>query len=207
MLDLARFPLFLAASLALLLSPGPAVLYITARSIDQGRRAGLVSVLSIEAGNFMHVIFAAVGISALLASSEQAFTAVKLLGASYLVYLGVRRLLSPPHIYVSESNPQPSGIFWQGVAVAVLNPKTALFFLAFLPQFVSPKLGPPAPQIFLLGLAFVLMACFTDSMYALLAGSARDWLRRSGWFPAFERFFAASVFVGLGLYALLSDLL
>jgi threonine/homoserine/homoserine lactone efflux protein len=198
-------PLFLAASLALLLTPGPAVMYITARSLDQGRRAGLVSVLSIEAGNFVHVLTASLGVSALLLSSEAAFTIIRLLGAAYLIYLGLRRLLSPPANLLEAASLRPGrSLFWQGLLVAALNPKTALFFLAFLPQFIRPGGPPPGQQMFGLGLVFVLLACLTDSLYALLAGSARDWLRRSTWFPAFERLFAGSVFTGLGLLALLS---
>src|SRR5215813_3782984 len=143
MIDLSRFPLFVLASLSLLLIPGPAVLYIVTRSIDQGRLAGLISVLGIEVGGLFHVAAAALGLSAILLSSALAFDIVKYLGAAYLIYLGVRKLLSP----VEETGNADiqreslSRIYWQGFAVNILNPKTALFFFAFLPQFVSPEKG------------------------------------------------------------------
>lgn len=215
MLDLTRLPLFLTASLALLLAPGPAVLYIIARSLDQGRRAGLVSVLSIEAGNFMHVLMAALGLSALLLSSPAVFLAVKYLGAAYLIYLGVRKLLSLKSYAKNSAALPPSAalplshasIFRQGFVVAVLNPKTALFFLAFLPQFVSPGRGSIPAQFFALGSIFVLMAFFTDSLYALLAGSAAAWLKQRRGFALLEGYFAGAVFIGLGLIAVLEELL
>ena len=133
MLNLPNLPVFLLAALVLLLTPGPAVLYIVARSLDQGRLAGLVSVLSIEVGNSVHVLAAALGLSALLLSSALAFSIVKYLGAAYLIFLGVRRLLARDTVqHVGAFQPQSlRRIFGQGVIVAILNPKTALFFLAF----------------------------------------------------------------------------
>ena len=143
MFELSSLPLFMAASLVLLLTPGPAVLYIIARSVDQGRGAGLVSVLSIETGNFVHVLAATFGLSALLLSSAALFAAVKYLGEAYLVYLGLRKLLAR-----EESSAAPAivpgslrKIYSQGVIVAIINPKTALFFFAFLPQFVDAQRG------------------------------------------------------------------
>src|SRR5512139_635660 len=134
MLNMPNLPVFLVAALILLLTPGPAVLYIVARSLDQGRLAGLVSVLSIEVGNSVHVLAAALGLSALLLSSALAFSVVKYLGAAYLIYLGLRRLLSRDAAQPAAGLQRQSlrRVFRQGVIVAVLNPKTALFFLAFL---------------------------------------------------------------------------
>ncbi|HSD83688.1 MAG TPA: LysE family translocator, partial [Anaerolineae bacterium] len=148
MFNLPNLPVFLLAALILLLTPGPAVLYIVARSLDQGRLAGLVSVLSIEVGNSVHVLAAALGLSALLLSSALAFSVVKYLGAAYLIYLGLRRLLSRDAAQPTATLQRQSlrRIFRQGVVVAVLNPKTALFFLAFLPQFVDPARGSAAAQ-------------------------------------------------------------
>jgi threonine/homoserine/homoserine lactone efflux protein len=209
MLDPTKLPLFAAASLALLLSPGPAVLYIVARSIDQGRKAGLVSVLSIEAGNFCHVLAAALGLSALLLASDWAFSAVKYAGAAYLIFLGLRKWTSRPVEWAAASLPVQSSrsIFTQGMIVAILNPKTALFFLAFLPQFVDRDRGGVTAQIFWLGCIFVGMACLTDSLYALLAGTAGRWLKRSpGWLRG-QELFAGSVYVGLGLLTVLGDVL
>jgi threonine/homoserine/homoserine lactone efflux protein len=201
--------LFVTASLALLISPGPAVLYIVARSIDQGRLSGLVSVASVEVGNFCHVLFATLGLSALLLSSPLAFSLVKYLGAAYLIYLGIEKWLSKRK---QGANILPAiqsrrEIFFQGVVVAVLNPKTALFFLAFLPQFVDASKGSPASQLFLLGVIFVSLALVTDSLYALAAGSARDWLRSSRLFHVGERYFSGLIFIGLGLTTILPDIL
>jgi threonine/homoserine/homoserine lactone efflux protein len=201
--------LFLTASLVLLISPGPAVLYIVARSIDQGRLSGLVSVLSVEVGNFCHVLFATLGLSALLVSSPVAFSMVKYLGATYLIYLGIEKWVSKRkqgdnQLPIVQSNRE---IFFQGVVVAVLNPKTALFFLAFLPQFVDITKGSPASQLFLLGTIFVSLALVTDSLYALAAGTARNWLRANKLFLISERYFSGTIFLTLGLMTIATDLL
>jgi threonine/homoserine/homoserine lactone efflux protein len=204
--ELSRLPLFILAAVVLLLTPGPAVLYIVARSVDQGRRAGLISVLSIEVGNSVHVLAATFGLSALLASSALAFSVVKYLGAAYLIYLGVRKLLSPETGISSVAVPSLSHrrIFSQGVLVAALNPKTALFFLAFLPQFVDSSRGAIAPQMLALGGLFVLMAIVSDTVYALTAGTLGSWLKKSRPFWRAERYLVGSVYVGLGLTAALS---
>lgn len=206
MLELSRLPLFILTAVVLLLTPGPAVLYIVARSVDQGRRAGLISVLSIETGNSAHVLAATFGLSALLASSALAFSVVKYLGAAYLIYLGVRKLLSPETVISSVAVPALSHrrIFSQGVLVAALNPKTALFFLAFLPQFVDSSRGAVAPQMLMLGGLFVLMALVSDGLYALTAGTLGNWLKKSRPFWRAERYVVGSVYVGLGLTAALS---
>src|SRR6185369_499163 len=171
MIATSQLLFFMGAALALLLIPGPAVLYITARSASQGRVAGLVSVLAIESANFVQAVAAALGLSAILLSSALAFDVVKYLGAAYLIYLGVRKLLSPVEETGSENIQRESlsRIYWQGFAVNILNPKTALFFFAFLPQFVAPEKGHVTAQTLLLGAVFVGMAIITDSMYALLA--------------------------------------
>jgi threonine/homoserine/homoserine lactone efflux protein len=206
MLDPTKLPLFLLASLILLLTPGPAVLYIIARSVDQGRAAGLVSVLSIEIGNFFHVLAATFGLSAILLSSATAFAVVKYLGAGYLIYLGLRKLLAREEAGAAAAVEAQSHrrTFSQGILVAALNPKTALFFFAFLPQFVDASKGPIALQMFGLGCIFVTMAIVSDGMYALLAGTAgraagaagavgpvRDeiaaWIQRPGHCPAKSR--------------------
>jgi len=207
MLNLDRLPLFVFASIVLLLTPGPAVLYIIARSVDQGRVAGFVSVLSIEVGNFFHAVAATVGLSALVFSSPTAFSVVKYLGAAYLVYLGVRKLFShSTNLQEAQVEPQSlQRIFSQGVTVAILNPKTALFFLAFLPQFVDPAKGQVTPQFFTLGCLFVGMALVSDGMYALLASSAGEWLKsRRGVWQA-ERYIVGLIYIGLGVTAALAD--
>jgi len=197
----------LLAALILLLTPGPAVLYIIARSMDQGRLAGFVSVLSIEVGNSFHVLAATLGLSALLLSSALAFTVVKYLGAAYLVYLGIRRLLARAegHEIASFQPQRLQRIFSQGVVVAALNPKTALFFLAFLPQFVNPDVGSVTLQLLTLGGIFVAMAIVTDGTYALLASTAGGWLKRNKSFLHAERYLVGGVYIGLGVTAALAE--
>jgi threonine/homoserine/homoserine lactone efflux protein len=205
--NLAHLSLFLLASVVLLLTPGPAVLYIIARSVDQGRRAGLVSVCSIEAGNFLHVVAATLGLSALLLSSALAFSIVKYLGAAYLIYLGLRKLFSHEEIRAASTRPPQSlrRIFSQGVMVAALNPKTALFFVAFLPQFVDPSQGAIAWQLLGLGCIFVFLALISDSMYALVAGMVGQWFKGSRSVVRAERYVVGSVYIGLGVTATLAD--
>ncbi len=199
----ARLVIFVSASLALLLIPGPAVLYIITRSVSQGRKAGLVSVLGIEVGSLVHVAAATLGLSALLASSAALYAVVKYLGAAYLVYLGVRRLAEPAAtLPAAVDETRGAGrIFLQGVVVNVLNPKTALFFLAFLPQFVEPSGKPVALQVIFLGLLFVAMATCTDSSYALLSGTLRGVLARSRLYAGAQRYGSAAVYIGLGVGA------
>lgn len=201
MANLPHLPLFILASAALLLTPGPAVLYIIARSVDQGRRAGLVSVCGIEVGNFMHVIAATLGLSALLLSSALAFTVVKYLGAAYLIYLGLRKLFTREAVQ-APGHRQPQShrrVFSQGVVVATLNPKTALFFVAFLPQFVDVSQGAIAAQLLVLGCIFVMLGAVSDSMYAVLAGTVGQWLKGSPSVVRAERYVVGSVYIGLGV--------
>ncbi len=201
MIQFSQLYFFMAASLALLLVPGPAVLYITARSANQGRLAGLVSVLAIETANFTQAVAATLGLSAILLSSALAFDVVKYLGAAYLIYLGVRKLLTREETAGNETIAQESlaRIYWQGLVVNLLNPKTALFFFAFLPQFVDPNKGNVMGQTLLLGAIFVGMAIITDSLYALLASSLAERLRGSRHFQKGQRYFAGLVYVGLGI--------
>ena len=207
MFHLPNLPVFLLAALILLLTPGPAVLYIIARSMDQGRVAGFVSVLSIESGNSVHVLAATLGLSAILMSSALAFSIVKYLGAAYLIYLGIRRLLTRDqgHELAKVQHQSLRRIYSQGVLVATLNPKTALFFLAFLPQFVDPSVGSVTSQLLTLGGIFVTMAIVTDSMYALLASTAGGWLKRNQSFLNTERYVVGSMYIGLGVTAALAE--
>jgi threonine/homoserine/homoserine lactone efflux protein len=199
--DLSRFVVFVAAALVLLVTPGPAVLYIVARSIDQGRRAGLMSVLGVALGSMFHVTAAALGLSALLASSAVAFQSVKYVGAAYLIFLGVRKLLQPAKAAAASASRPLSGyrIFCQGVLVNILNPKTALFFFAFLPQFVNVSRGRVAQQVLFLGATFVLLGLSSDGMWALLAGAVGNRLKPSASLVRTQRYFAGSVYIGLGL--------
>jgi threonine/homoserine/homoserine lactone efflux protein len=201
--DAATLTLFTAATLALLIVPGPAVIYIVTRSVTQGRSAGLLSVLGVHTGSIVHIAAAALGVSALLAASATAFTIVKYLGAAYLVWLGVRKLLGRGQEAGHEAaRPVSRGrLFGQGFVVNVLNPKTAIFFLAFLPQFADPSRGPVAPQILVLGMCWLLLGMASDGTYALLsaaiAGRIRRRTRRSA-----RRLDVASglVYIGLGAF-------
>ena len=205
--DLAGLGLFVLAALVLLLTPGPAVLYIVARSIDQGRRAGLVSMLGVHAGTLVHIAAAAAGVSALLAASATAFSAVKYLGAAYLVYLGVRRILArAPTVGDGPARERRlRRAFLDGVVVNVLNPKTALFFLAFLPQFVDVSRGHVGTQILVLGGIFVALGLITDGGFALTAGTAAQWLRGHPRFLASERWVSGGMYIGLGVAAALTS--
>jgi threonine/homoserine/homoserine lactone efflux protein len=197
--------LFTGAALALIVVPGPAVLYIVATSIDQGRRAGLVSAAGLLTGGTVHIAAATIGLSSLLVSSATAFEAVKLVGAAYLVYLGARRLLTRVAVEPVERERRPLGaIFRRGVVVNVLNPKTALFFLAFLPQFVDPDRGAAWLQIAIFGVTFVGLAWLSDSVYALAAGTAAHRLRGRA-FRAVQRWVSGSIFVALGAVAVRAE--
>ena len=192
---------FMLAAGLLIVVPGPAVLYVVARSVDQGKLAGIVSVLGIALGAVVHSLAAAVGITAVLAASALAFSTVKYLGAAYLIYLGITTLLKKPEAQkkiVVEPKPLWQ-IFRQGFVVNLLNPKTALFFLAFLPQFADPARGPVPLQTFILGLIFVTIALLSDSIYALLAGQLGGWLKQSQSFQQRQRYFSGSVYIALGV--------
>ncbi len=204
--DVGTLALFAAAALALLVVPGPAVLYIVAQSVDRGRAAGLVSMLGVQAGAAVHVAAAAVGLSSLLVSSALAFEMVKYVGAAYLVFLGVRRLFAGEEIGERGGRRARSlrRLFAQGVVVNVLNPKTALFFFAFLPQFVDAGGGFPAGQIVLLGACWIALAIVSDGAYALLAGTAAGWLRKTRGYLRAQRYVSATVFIGLGVATALS---
>jgi len=201
--DPSTLLVFIAAALALLVTPGPAVLYIVARSIDQGRLAGIVSVLGIATGTLFHIGAAALGISAILMTSALAFQGVKFAGAAYLVYLGIHKLFfekSPTgDLEQSIEKQSLSQIFSQGVVVNLLNPKTALFFFAFLPQFVDPLRGSAAVQVLLLGVLFVALAICSDSLYALTAGTLGGWIKRSRTFINWQRYFAGGIYLVLGI--------
>ncbi|RDI74707.1 putative threonine efflux protein [Gaiella occulta] len=202
----AALALFALAALAILAVPGPAVVYIVTRSIHQGRGAGLASVLGIHVGTIVHLTAATAGLSAILVSSAAAFAVVKLLGAAYLVVIGVRVLLGKGGGTAERQRPQRRRRrdFAEGVVVNVLNPKTALFFLAFLPQFVDPARGRAWLQILVLGLTFIGLGLVTDSMWALAAGSAGETLRRSRRWAQLQRYVSGSVFVGLGFVTALT---
>jgi threonine/homoserine/homoserine lactone efflux protein len=196
------FGLFCAAALALIVVPGPAVTYVVTQSIDKGRSAGLVSALGIAGGGLVHVAAATAGLSALIASSASAFTVVKLAGAAYLVALGLWRLAGRGEKETSRREPAPRNrLFVQGAVVNVLNPKTALFFVAFLPQFVDPARGSVALQAAVLGAVFVSLAAVSDSTYAVVAAALANRIRGSERARQVKRWVSGGIFVALGATA------
>ena len=209
--DGPTFALFVAAALALLLVPGPAVIYIVARSVEGGRLTGLVSVLGVELGTLLHVVFAAAGLSAIVVSSAVAFSVVKWLGAAYLVWLGLRQILGRDG-GDQEAPPSGSGenrlrVFSQSVLVQVLNPKVALFFLAFLPQFVDPSRSAAWTQVVVLGTTLATLGLFTDGLYALLGGTAGEWIRKQragAGLRRARRYVTGGVYIALGAVAAIS---
>jgi threonine/homoserine/homoserine lactone efflux protein len=202
----STFSVFALAALGLLVIPGPSVTYIVTRSIHQGRVAGLVSVLGIHTGSVVHVVAATLGLSAVLVSSSAAFHVVKLAGATYLIALGVRTLLRREDAHDGDTRVphRLSRVYAQGVIVNVLNPKTALFFLAFLPQFVDAERGSVAIQMMVLGMVFIGLGLLSDSTYALLAARLGGWLRSRPRFARRRRQFTGSMYIALGVTAAFS---
>ena len=199
-MDWSKLSLFISVTVALVFMPGPNTLYIIARSVQQGRRAGVVSSLGVQTGSLVHIAAAALGLSALLLSSALAFGVVKYAGAAYLIYLGIKTLLTKEKTGPAQDVKRASlsRVFNQGVVVNLLNPKTALFFFAFLPQFIEPARGRVGMQIISLGAILVLFGTLSDMTYALAAGSVGHWLRGNLKFLRAQRFFAGSVYLGLG---------
>jgi threonine/homoserine/homoserine lactone efflux protein len=199
--------LFLTAALILLVIPGPAVFYIVARSVDQGRKAGLASCCGIATGGLVHVVAATVGLSALLVSSAIAYSMVKYAGAAYLIYLGIRKLRENPVSRDGVRHALPVTLrsaYSQGILVQILNPKTAIFFFAFLPQFVNPIRGSVTLQFFSLGMVFTLMGLLSDGLWALTAGSAAAWVQRNRILLRHQKNVSGTVHIGLGLAAAVS---
>jgi threonine/homoserine/homoserine lactone efflux protein len=204
--DASTYALYVLAALTLLAIPGPAVLFVVAQSIGRGRRVGLASVLGIHAGTLVHVAAAVLGISSLLIASATAFSVVKYVGAAYLILLGFRRLLTreSPEAATGDVAVGLGRHLRQGFVVNVLNPKTALFFFAFLPQFVDPARGLVPLQVAVLGLTFVGLGLVTDGLWSIASSSAGARLRRSNRLPRIERYESGSLLVGLGVVTAVS---
>src|SRR3954451_24487291 len=204
--SLSALELFAVAAFALIVVPGPAVLYIVSQSVGHGRRGGLAAVFGVEVGAFVHVAGAALGVSAIIASSATAFSVLKYAGGAYLIVLGIKRLRQSD----SASSAAPGGgrphssIFKQGLVVSALNPKTALFFLAFLPQFVDPERGHVALQAVVLGLVFIAIATLCDAVWALGAGSLAGVLKASERARRIERWASGGILIGVGVLATLA---
>lgn len=201
----ATLAVFLAATLALNLSPGPDMLYVISRSLEQGRKAGIVSALGIGAGTLVHTFLASIGLAALLLSVPIAFQLIRYAGAAYLVYLGLRMLLARNTSKSSAIQTYPMSsrgldtVFRQGVMTNVLNPKVALFFLAFLPQFVDPSKGSVGLQMIALGLLFDTSGTCVNTIVATLAGYANESLKDRSALHQVQRLLPAAILIGLGV--------
>lgn len=173
---------FAASTFVLLVIPGPSVVYVMTRSIEQGRRAGLMAMLGLESGAFIHAVVAATGLASVLAASPTAFAVIRWTGAAYLVYLAVRQFRAHPRSADVTSTPSVSSgwrLYRDGVLVDLLNPKTCIFFVAFLPQFVDASRGSAEGQMMTLGICFVVLAAMCDGAYALVSGGLGGRIRRS----------------------------
>ncbi len=197
----AALGVFLSAAILLAVTPGPGIFYVLARSLKGGRRDGIASTVGTALGGFFHVMAAALGLSAILATSAVAFTVVKYAGAAYLVFLGAKALLTREVSVTDAAVPQEPTrrIFLQGVLTEVLNPKTALFFLAFIPQFVDPH-GSVVLQFMVLGTISVLLNSTADLVVALFAGPIGHALRTNARMRAGQRYLSGGALVALGVY-------
>jgi threonine/homoserine/homoserine lactone efflux protein len=203
-LDPALYGLFAVAALALVAVPGPAVLYVVSQSIEGGRRAGLVSTLGVHLGTLVHVAAAAIGLSSLLVSSARAYDAVKYAGAAYLVFLGIRTLLGRTGDEPQATEVDARRRLARGATVQILNPKTTLFFFAFLPQFVDVDAGHVGLQVLVLGITFTVIGLASDGTYALLADALAGRLRRSATAASAGRWVSGVILLGLGVTAALT---
>jgi len=199
--------LFMAAALALNVTPGPSILYVMSRSVGQGRTAGLVSALGLGTGSLIHAGAAALGLSVILAYSPLAYTVVKYLGAGYLVYLGVRILLVRDRQLSTAvlAHVSLTRVFWQGVVTELLNPKIVLFFMSFLPQFVDPARGSVAGQTLFLGLLFHVTGVPINMLVAVVGGAIASWLSQNPVFVRIRNGLAGVVLIGLGVRLALSE--
>jgi len=196
--------LFISAALVLLVIPGPAVLYIIAQSVEQGKKAGLISDLGIHTATLVHVIAAALGLSALLASSALAFDIVKYAGAAYLIWLGLKKIGTRPSTINADTpiaRRHYRKLYRDGFIINLLNPKTALFFLAFLPQFVDVDRGHVASQVVFLGTILIIVGFISDACYAIAAGTIGQWLRTSRTYLNIDRYLGGVMLIGLGIAA------
>lgn len=199
---------FTLAALLMNLSPGPSNLYVIARTLSQGLAGGFAAVAGLALGSLVHVLATVLGLSALFSYSPTAYTLLKILGALYLIYLGIRYFVASKTVRAAVEKAETKSvakIFLESAIVEITNPKTALFFLALLPQFVVVEAGPVAPQLLLLGLIVTLSAVPCDLVVTLFANKFSTWIQRSEKAQVIQNFISGSVLTGLGLYVLTSD--
>ncbi len=202
MIDPQLFTLFIIAAIILLLTPGPAVLYITSRSIEQGKHAGFASVLGISVGTLFHILATTCGLSILVMQSPILFNTIKIIGAGYLIYLGIKtysqkQLFNFDSVESSQANLKK--IFIDGIIVNTFNPKAILFFLAFIPQFLNLEYGHIAMQTLFYGVSFLVLAVCSDIVYVLLSQPLRRFLQRSTNFQQYQKYIVGSIYVALGV--------
>jgi threonine/homoserine/homoserine lactone efflux protein len=210
MFDPTRFFLFLTAAVLLAVAPGPGMLYVLARSLAGGKREGVLSAFGTFLGGMMHVFAAALGVSIILARSALAFATVKYVGAAYLCFLGIRMILDArkPDASALEIDQPTKSVrnpLWQGVATEVLNPKTALFFLSFIPQFVNRSGGHVFLQFLMLGTISVVLNTTADLIVIALAGPLGERIRSSATFRRRQRTVTGAIMIGLGSYLAISE--
>ena len=201
MIDATNFALFMAASWALILAPGPDMLYVITRGVSQGRKAGLLSAVGVTLGILVHTTFAAFGLAVILQTSAMAFLLVKYVGAAYLIFLGFKALRDKSSfaLLTQPAEMDSRTVLWQGMLSNVLNPKVALFFLAFLPQFVDQNSRFTAVQMLTLGLIFAVCGVIFLSMVGYFAGGIGSWLLRRSQIADKLRWLTGVIFIGLGL--------
>lgn len=206
MIEWTTLSLFSSVTALLVFIPGPNTLFIVARSVEQGRMAGAISSLGVQVGAMIHIVLAMFGLSALIVSSAVAFNVIKYAGAIYLIYMGIKTLRAKEKIALTDESDylELRQIFRQGIVVNVLNPKTAVFFFAFLPQFITLGKQSVPIQIFILGSILVLLGFSSDLLYAFSAGSLGQWLRHDRRFVTVQRYFAGVIYIGLGVLTAVS---
>src|SRR5207253_8280517 len=204
MFDAHRLLLFLPAALLLAITPGPGIFYVLARSLAGGKREGMLSSLGTFVGGLVHVFAAALGLSAILAASAVAFHTVKYAGAAYLIWLGIRTIRTRNAEMTLQAPGPSNGAFWQGIATEVLNPKTALFFLSFIPQFVNRESGHVFWQFLLLGTISVTLNTSADLVVTMFAGPLGNRIRSSAKFRRTQRTATGAIMIGLGTYLAVS---
>ena len=208
MIDPHLFGLFLIATLILLLTPGPAVLYITSRSIEQGQQAGIASACGISIGTIFHILATTFGLSILIMKSVFLFNAIKIIGAGYLVYLGIKTYQQKQLFNfdaLGSVKPDLKKAFLDGIIVNTFNPKAIIFFLAFIPQFLNVAYGHIPMQTLFYGIVFFVLAFISDMMYVFLSQPLRKWLQRNRNFQQYQKYIVGSIYVALGLLTLFTN--
>ncbi len=208
MIDPQLFTLFLVSAIILLLTPGPAVLYITSRSIEQGKQAGFASVFGISVGTLFHIAATTFGLSLIVMNSPILFNTIKIMGAGYLIYLGFKTYLQEQLFNLDNleaSKPDLKKVFIDGIIVNTFNPKAIIFFIAFIPQFLNVEYGHIAQQTLFYGVCFFFLAMISDIIYVMLSQPLRRFLQQSARFLKYQKYIVGSIYVLLGVITLFTN--